>query len=113
MRVLTTQQIQRIYEVTDGLGLHRTWLIVPLAGAEVGQERVMPDGKVLIGAPAGPAFELWLTDLRRRLGDLELARTPRSEQHQPHQTRGNADGPVGSGARRYLPWAERFGKPGA
>jgi len=70
----------------------------------------MPDGKVLISAPIGGAFELWLADLRRRLGDLDLSRTPRSEQHQPHQTKGSSGAPVGSGARRYLPWQERIGR---
>lgn len=104
MRLLTPDQVQRIYEVTDSLGLHRNWVVVPLAASDPPVERTMPDGKVLLGAPAGHEFDTWLAELRRRLLELDLSRTPRADTHQPHQTRRPDGAPPGSGPRRYLPW---------
>ncbi len=107
MDLLTAAQVERIHEATDALGLHRTWVVVPLAASATPMERLLPDGKVLICAPPGAAFDGWIADLGRRLTDLDLSRTPKADQHQPHQTRGNAEAPPGSGPRKYLPWRER------
>lgn len=104
MEVLTQAQIDRIYEVTDGLKLHRNWVIIPLAAHPTGLERVMPDGKVLVRGPAGSAFDRWLEGLKRRLEKMEIKRTLPS--HIPEFTpdRSSAIAPPGSSARKYMNW---------
>lgn len=78
MEILTETQVRRIRQVTDALGLDWNGVVVPLAAREGGLEKVMPDGKLLIRAPAGAAFESWWTGLRDRLEALDLGRTPRA-----------------------------------
>jgi len=74
MDLLTTDQIDSIYSVTDGLLLHRNAVIVPLRGKDEGLEHVMPDGRVLIRGPSGDTFEDWFRGLEDRLKALELGR---------------------------------------
>jgi hypothetical protein len=78
MDVLLEGQVRRIFEVTDGFRLDRDQVVVPLAGDERGLEMILPDGKLLIRAPGGRAFEPWFEDLRGRLGRLDLSRTLRA-----------------------------------
>jgi hypothetical protein len=89
--------------VTDGLELHRDWVVVPLNAAEEGLELVMPDGKVLIRAPGGTAFEPWLKDLPRRLAALDLRATPRRTEDDPKRMLTGPWGPRFQGTLRYLP----------
>ncbi len=104
MELLTPGQIGRIHEITDALGLHRTWVTVPMAASASPGERMMPDGKVLILAPAGAAFETWVADLRQRLLRLDLSRAARAEQQDRPPVRVPPEAPPGSGPKRYLPW---------
>ena len=103
-RVLTPEQIARIYDVTDEFQLHRNWVVVPLAAADHPVVMVLPDGKVLIRAPGGASFDGWFATLRRKLQDLDLTRTPRSGQHDPPRLEVPSCAPPGSGSRRYLNW---------
>lgn len=77
MEVLTEVQGGRIREVTDALGLDWDSVVVPLAAREKGMEMILPDGKLLIRAPAGAAFERWWAGLRDRLEALNLGRMRR------------------------------------
>lgn len=105
MKVLTPEQVHRVYDVTDSLFLHRNWVVIPLAAAERPLELVMPDGKVLIRPPGGARFESWLEGLRLRLQDLDLSRTPKRGEHDPIPQQVPADAPPGSGPRRlYVHW---------
>ena len=107
MKVLTSQQISRVFEVTDSLDLHRNWVVVPLTAHETGAEFVMPDGKVLLRPPAGPQFDAWIRDLRERLQGMDISRTPRGGQHDPKPDEVPPEAPYGSGSRRlYLHWKE-------
>jgi hypothetical protein len=110
MQTLNSAQVQRIHEVTDSLGLHRTWITVPLAAAAHPLVRLMPDAKVLICAPAGAAFDGWLGELRSRLLSLDLSRTPRASVQDQAPVRLPAEAPPGSGPKRYLPWRDRVAK---
>ena len=74
MNLITPEQIARIYALTDGLGLHRNAVIVPLRGREGGLEMIMPDGRVLIRPTPGDAFEGWFEGLPQRLDGLDLTR---------------------------------------
>jgi hypothetical protein len=73
MDVLKKEQITQIYEVTDGLYLHRNAVIVPLMAKPDGLELIMPDGRVLIRAPVA-SFNSWLSGLKSRLEALPLQR---------------------------------------
>ena len=79
MTLLTPDQIERIHRITDRFLLDRDAVIVPLTASDAGREIVLPDGKLLIRAPGGGAFESWIAGLERRLDDLDLSRTPRAD----------------------------------
>ena len=83
MPVLTGQQIDRVLQLTDELGLHRNWVIVPLYASAEGVELVQPDGKLLLRAPGGTAFESWFGGLRRRLEMMDLGKVARSTHPDP------------------------------
>ena len=107
IKCLTPAQIARVFDVTDSLGLHRNWVVIPLAAADNPIELIMPDGKLLLRPPGGTAFDPWIADLKSRLENLDLERTPMSGQHESYKPTVPADAPTGSGGRRlYLQWQE-------
>jgi hypothetical protein len=77
VELLTPDQVARIYAVTDSLYLDRNLVIIPLQAKADGLEMVMPDGKILVRGPTGPAFEGWITGLKERLQALDLGRSRR------------------------------------
>lgn len=100
--VLTAEQVERVYRLTDARHLNRDWVVVPLRGSERGLEMTLPDGKILVRPPAGPAFESWFVDLPSRLEALDLDRALRASQLERHYPRTPAGAAPGSGARRYV-----------
>ena len=68
---VTLREIQRIFEVTDRMGIHREQLIIPLAPRHPGRVRRTPAGKLEIVVEKDGDFEQWLAGLEeeiRRLG---------------------------------------------
>lgn len=104
MRILSPEQIARIYGVTDLLKLNRNWIVVPLSASEAPLEQLLPDGKLLIHAPDGAAFEPWLAELPERLEALELHRTPRVELKERVRVKITSDQAPSAGPRKYLHW---------
>lgn len=102
MELLTAEQVERVYRVTDGLRLHRDWVVVPLNGLEEGKEIVLPDGKILLRPPAGERFEAWVQGLPERLAALDLSRAARSHENDPKAFLTGTQGPKLKGTRRYL-----------
>ena len=102
--ILSAERVERVYQVTDGLQLNRDWVVVPLLGSEQGVAMVLPDGKLLIRPPGGPAFDSWYSGLKERLEILDLDRALRASQLERHYVRTPAAAPPGSGARKYTPW---------
>jgi hypothetical protein len=100
--VLTAEQVERVYRLTDSLLLNRDWVVVPLRGSETGLERTLPDGKVLVRPPAGPPFEAWFAGLKSRLEMLDLERALRASQLERPCLRTPAGAAPGSGARKYV-----------
>jgi hypothetical protein len=100
--VLSAEQVDRVYRVTDALLLNRDWVVVPLVGSPQGLEMLLPDGKLLIRPPAGPAFEAWFAGLPERLEALDLDRALRASRLERPYVRTPASAPPGSGARKYL-----------
>lgn len=104
MNLVTPEQVERIYRTTDSLELNRNWVVVPLTAVDPPVVRLLPDGKILIQAPHGPAFEPWFAELRNRIVALDLSRTPRVEQKEVARLAISPDVIPASGARRYLHW---------
>jgi len=104
MNLVAPERIERVYRVADSLELNRNFVVVPLSAAEPPVVQLLPDGKVLIQAPFGSAFDPWIEGLRDRLIDLDLSRTPRAEQKEVVRLSVPPDVAPSSGARRYLHW---------
>ena len=63
---VTLREIQRIFEITDRLGVHRESLVIPLGRRTPGRMRRTPAGKLELVVDAGD-FEAWLAGLEREL----------------------------------------------
>ena len=57
------QQISRILELTDQLGLDREWIEIPLSTESPGLVRKLKSGKLEIIVDADRPFDRWLADL--------------------------------------------------
>ncbi len=63
IREVTLSEIQRIFEITDRLGVHRESLVIPLAPRHPGRVRRMPNGKLEIVVEAEDPLESWFGGL--------------------------------------------------
>jgi len=63
LQSVSFQQISKILEVTDGLGLNREWVEIPLSPENPGLVRRLSNGKLEIIVDAGQPFDQWLTVL--------------------------------------------------
>ena len=59
------QQISRILDVTDALGVDREWVEIPLSPEHPGIVRKLPNGKLEIIVDAGQPFDDWLGTLEQ------------------------------------------------
>ena len=57
------KEIDAIFVVTDGLGIHREMLVIPLGPGSPGRVRRMPSGKLEIVVDAERPIEEWVTEL--------------------------------------------------
>ena len=64
LEAVTIREIEAIFEVTDGLGLSRELLVIPLMPRHPGRVRRMPNGKIEIVVESEG-------DFREFLGSLE------------------------------------------
>jgi hypothetical protein len=60
---VTLKEIQRVFEVTDRMGIHRESLVIPLAPRHPGRVRLMPGRKIEIVVDSEAEFETWLAGL--------------------------------------------------
>ena len=63
LEVVTMKEIDAIFAVTDGLGLHRESLVIPLGPATPGRVRRLPNGKLEITVEAARPLDEWLDEL--------------------------------------------------
>jgi hypothetical protein len=70
LEAVTLREINRIFEITDRLGIHRENLVIPLGPRHPGRVRRMPNGKIEIVVEAEGAFEDWLASLEAQLTPL-------------------------------------------
>ena len=67
--MVTQREMERIFEVTDRLGIHREAVVVPLAARTPGRVRRRPDGKLELVADARD-FDGWVARLEADLRPL-------------------------------------------
>ncbi len=65
--VVSFQQISRILDVTDALGLNREWVEIPLSPETPGVVRKLPNGKLEIVVDAEQPFDQWLGTLGQHI----------------------------------------------
>lgn len=63
LEAVTLAEIERIFAVTDPIGIHREALVIPLLPRHPGRVRRMPNGKLEIVVPSQDDFEVWLAGL--------------------------------------------------
>ena len=63
---VTLQEIHRIFEITDRLGIHREAVVIPLGRRVPGRVRKTPAGKFEIVVDGGD-FEPWLSGLEAEI----------------------------------------------
>ena len=71
LQAVTLREIEKIFEVTDRLGIHREQIVIPLAPRHPGRVRRMPTGKIEIVVESEGRFEDWVGGLEgelRRVG---------------------------------------------
>ena len=61
------QQISRILDLTDQLGLNREWVEIPLSPERPGTVRRLPNGKLEIVVDADQPFDQWLSTLETHI----------------------------------------------
>jgi hypothetical protein len=70
LEAVTLREIQRIFEVTDALGIHREMLVIPLGTRHPGRVRRMPNGKIEIVVEKEGEFDEWVRGLAPLLQPL-------------------------------------------
>jgi len=72
------REIGRILELTDGLGLHREAVMIPLAPEGSGAARI-EGNRLVIRRPEEGDFEAWFDTLPASIGALDLSGLKRAE----------------------------------
>ena len=67
LQMVSFQQISRILDVTDALGVNREWVEIPLSPERPGAIRRLANGKLEIIVDADQPFDLWLGTLPTRI----------------------------------------------
>jgi hypothetical protein len=67
VEVVTLREIEKIFEVTDRLGIHREQLVIPLGPRHPGRVRRMPNGKIEIVVESEGSFDEWVVGLEPEL----------------------------------------------
>ncbi len=67
LEIVSFQLITRILDVTDGLGLNREWVEIPLSPESPGRVRKLPNGKLEIIVDADQPFDTWLGTLEQQI----------------------------------------------
>jgi hypothetical protein len=70
MKVIALKEIERIFEITDALGISREALVIPLRTDSPGRVRPIAGGKVEIVVDGDADFNEWLNGLEDQLRPL-------------------------------------------
>jgi hypothetical protein len=72
LEAVTLAEIEKIFEITDRMGIHREQLVIPLRPRDPGGVRRLPNGKIEIVVDAQAELGGWLAGLEARLRGLEV-----------------------------------------
>jgi hypothetical protein len=67
LQEVTLREIQRIFTITDAMGISREALVIPLMPRHPGRVRRMPNGRIEIVVDAQAEFEEWLSGLETEI----------------------------------------------
>jgi hypothetical protein len=67
LKSVTIKEIERIFTITDALGISREALVIPLRPDSPGRARRIADGKFEIVVERDGDFEQWLNELESHL----------------------------------------------
>jgi len=67
LEAVTLREIERIFEITDRLGIHREQLVIPLGPRHPGRVRRLPSGKIEIVVEREGELSDWLATLEGEL----------------------------------------------
>jgi hypothetical protein len=70
LKAVTLKEIERIFSVTDALGISREALVIPLRTETPGRIKLMKDGKLEIVVDRDGDFEEWLMRLEPSIRSL-------------------------------------------
>ena len=70
LKAVTLKEIERIFSVTEPLGLSREAVVIPLRTEHPGRVSLRPDGKLEIVVERDQDFEDWLKGLKARIESL-------------------------------------------
>jgi hypothetical protein len=70
LEIVTIREIEKIFAVTDRLGIHREKLVIPLGPRHPGRARRLPGGKIEIVVESRDDFDAWLSALEGELVSL-------------------------------------------
>jgi hypothetical protein len=67
LQEVTLREIQRIFTITDAMGISREALMIPLMPRHPGRVRRMPNGRIEIVVDSEAEFEEWLKGLEAEI----------------------------------------------
>jgi hypothetical protein len=70
LKAVTLKEIERIFSITDALGISREALVIPLRTENPGRIALMKDSKLEIVVDREADFEEWLTRLEPSIRSL-------------------------------------------
>ena len=63
LEAVTIREIEKIFAVTDAMGIHREHVVIPLRPRSPGRVRRMPNGRYEIVVEAERPFDEWVAGL--------------------------------------------------
>lgn len=70
LKAVGLKEIERIFSVTEPIGLSREAVVIPLRTESPGRLRLLPDGRLEIVVDREIEFEQWLSGLRIHIEQL-------------------------------------------
>lgn len=70
LKFITLREINRIFAITDPMGISREALMIPLPTKSPGSVRRLSNGKIEIVVDAQVDFDEWLLDLEQKLKNI-------------------------------------------
>lgn len=78
LKVLTLKEIERIFAITDELGISREALVIPLRTEQPGGLKLLPNRKLEIVVERDAEFDAWLSGLESQIKSV-MDLTPEEE----------------------------------